>query len=1314
MFNNNNLLINASDKDLYNMQFTYPREDDPHLQSKLLKKKELYKYKCSHIPEFKNYIDLKLYRDEKCSSKEINLTEQQLLLSNYFNVNSNQKGLLLFHGLGSGKTCTAITIAETFKPQCIQYSTKIIVLVPGPTIKESWHNELLKCTGNIYQPYGTTPGNYTFNEFYKIMSYKSFYRKVLGERVKSDSSDSKNKYKKDENGEYVRVINSNKLESIDNTLLICDEAHNITGNNYYDAVKKIINNSKNLKVLLLTGTPMKNVATDIIDLINLLKPEDKQIKKSKIFAMDKNNDVLDFVDGGKEYLQDSIKGYVSFFKSTDPYIFALQNDIGVVSPHLKFTKIIPCKMSKFHKQLYEQINSGSTSHLEKTVNSSVNFALPKLENDNIVPARGKDGIKQILTELKINKSHYNLVLQKFLQEQTKIKDVPNTNLITFNNEDQITGSFLHENFLHLFSIKFAQCLKNLNELVVNQKGVKTAFIYSNLVLFGINLFKQVLLQNGYMEFKENTQKTLEYIPDHIRCYYCGRTYKEHQKTGGKKKDNKKNKLTGGNNETNQDSDNDFNQDSDNKTNNEFDQKQNNIHNNNQTGGDYDDEMIVKLDDEKSCVKLCNVEINPNNFVGRLRNDSSTNDIDEVLEKMDDTNKYYTNYRYNFDFYNNPFYRLNGGKTNNSKVSSKDKLTDKKTDNSKVSSKDKLTDKKTDNSKVSSKDKLTDKKTNNSKVSSKDKLTDKKTDNSKVSSKQISGGIQDHEFYPACFISITGGDNQSDELENDANEDVKKIIQNVFCDPNNAQGKYIKFVLGSKVLSEGFNLKNVGEVHILDSWFNFTRIEQTIGRGIRRCSHMAVACEDNPYPKVNVYKYCIVLDSKKDEIPDPSTEELIYQNAERKHILIKEIEHLIKENTIDCALNHSCINVNNEKYKKCVPITTQNYDMVKLKEGEEFCPVECDYQKCDIKCSDKELEKYYNEKTDSYNVPEEDLDQNEINVNIVNELSKYKQKIRNLFLLKYVYTLDELMQEFLKDYFQYFDQFYFYKSLDDFIPHDENEKNNFTDILFDKFNRPGYLIYVNKYYIFQPFGMSEKEMMKYKTTQSLNINNEIGLYEFMKFNNMIDIHIKNKENYVKYDFETYKSYYLNRKEYAYVGIIDKEPNKKKSKQESELKDIFKLRKKITINTSKKRESGLQTYNGSVCFNSYTMDEIKKVFQNLKIPFNPKLSRIELCNQVRDKLYELEKYSTDGLTYLIIPSNHPVIPFPLNLKDRIEFIKQQIIKKCENAIINISSKVDNKKKIYIITIKKSKEIENNEEYITELGFVKNKDSYELIVK
>jgi hypothetical protein len=44
-------------------------------------------------------------------------------------------------------------------------------------------------------------------------------------------------------------------------LLIVDEAHNLTGNAYGEAVKLIIKNSTNLKVVLLSATPMKNLTT---------------------------------------------------------------------------------------------------------------------------------------------------------------------------------------------------------------------------------------------------------------------------------------------------------------------------------------------------------------------------------------------------------------------------------------------------------------------------------------------------------------------------------------------------------------------------------------------------------------------------------------------------------------------------------------------------------------------------------------------------------------------------------------------------------------------------------------------------------------------------------------------------------------------------------------------------------------------------------------------------------------------------------------------------------------------------------------------
>ncbi len=47
------------------------------------------------------------------------------------------------HGVGSGKTMTAIQVAEGFKEQVKKYNTKIYVLVPGPNTRENFKKELI-------------------------------------------------------------------------------------------------------------------------------------------------------------------------------------------------------------------------------------------------------------------------------------------------------------------------------------------------------------------------------------------------------------------------------------------------------------------------------------------------------------------------------------------------------------------------------------------------------------------------------------------------------------------------------------------------------------------------------------------------------------------------------------------------------------------------------------------------------------------------------------------------------------------------------------------------------------------------------------------------------------------------------------------------------------------------------------------------------------------------------------------------------------------------------------------------------------------
>jgi superfamily II DNA or RNA helicase len=155
-------------------------------------------------------------------------------------------------------TCVGVAIAEKFKPLVQKYNTKIIVLVGGPLIKENWKQHLLLCTGETYLKYQDKSvyideaeknkieknGIIQALQYYKFMSYKSFYKHVIGEKITDKQSEKKGKvsYRKTNEGEFERDIAIDRIYNLNNTLIVVDEAHNLTGNTYGEALKYIIKN----------------------------------------------------------------------------------------------------------------------------------------------------------------------------------------------------------------------------------------------------------------------------------------------------------------------------------------------------------------------------------------------------------------------------------------------------------------------------------------------------------------------------------------------------------------------------------------------------------------------------------------------------------------------------------------------------------------------------------------------------------------------------------------------------------------------------------------------------------------------------------------------------------------------------------------------------------------------------------------------------------------------------------------------------------------------------------------------------------------
>jgi hypothetical protein len=243
-------------------------------------------------------------------SASVALLTHQKIVRDYLNIYSPYRGLLLFHGLGSGKTCSSIAIAEglkTFK--------KIVVMTPA-SLRMNYIEEMKTKCGDLmykknqYWEFIESRGNPELTQILsKILMLEddkfvranggawmvnvtkpSNYETELtpSQRVRVDRQIDEMINAKYEFINY-NGLRAEKLKSMtddythnpfDNKVVVIDEAHNF--------VSRIVNKLKrptamafrlynflltaqNAKVILLTGTPIINYPNEIAVLFNILR-----------------------------------------------------------------------------------------------------------------------------------------------------------------------------------------------------------------------------------------------------------------------------------------------------------------------------------------------------------------------------------------------------------------------------------------------------------------------------------------------------------------------------------------------------------------------------------------------------------------------------------------------------------------------------------------------------------------------------------------------------------------------------------------------------------------------------------------------------------------------------------------------------------------------------------------------------------------------------------------------------------------------------------------------------------------------------------
>lgn len=494
-------------------------------QSSIFAKRE---YQAMITPPMKNkdirdvsHKDLAAIREERCSQPHggFVLQPHQEFVRTFMRPVSHVRGMLMFWKTGVGKTCGAIQVADNFWKMARKYKVNIVILAPAKLTQNFIDTLSGPCLRATVRDANETTRSVL--QHYDIISHKGYVLKVLGERVLKNG-----KPVRDESGKVQYRITGPPIKYLRNTLLIIDEAHSMTGagtSNRF-AIEKVINHRKtqNLKILLLTATPMNNVASEIIPLLNFVKAPGHKINLHDVFV----EKPLRFKPGGRDALARAAQGIVSFVRGGNPYTYAQQIDQGKIIPPLKFTPVIACPMSDFQQEAYLRYQNDNEKNSQQSFNHLLRdcslMVFPDITSDgkHIIPTTGKSVMLRLGHKLK-RKNIIPLCRKRFQGmkiEQDFIR-------VSDSSANVLGGNFLRECNLRTFSSKYWRCLREINQNVrgTGMKGPGKIFVSCLLVWMQARLFEQVLLANGYLPYDANSN----IVPDDSRCSECGVAKKHH-------------------------------------------------------------------------------------------------------------------------------------------------------------------------------------------------------------------------------------------------------------------------------------------------------------------------------------------------------------------------------------------------------------------------------------------------------------------------------------------------------------------------------------------------------------------------------------------------------------------------------------------------------------------------------------------------------------------------------------------------------------------------------------------------------------------
>jgi superfamily II DNA or RNA helicase len=305
----------------------------------------------------REFYNERLSKTEDIPNEKGTLMKHQTTIARFLSSHTIYDSLLLVHEMGTGKTCSAIGAIEQIKKEDNNFKGALI-FAKGQGLLQNFIKELRdKCTAGQYIPEGYgDEKNGGLTDIETSIRTKKLIQEFYSTGTFETAAKHLNKMK-----------DSDIVEKFSNHIIVIDEVHNLRIQDVTDGdkismyveFKRLLHLVKNCKIILLSGTPMKDGPEEIASVMNLILPKNLELPIGEKFIekyLDNHGENKYTVKKNRvKSLKKRFKGRISFLKairSTVTKEFIGEKNVG----KLKHLIVEAVTMSKFQTDAYNEAN----------------------------------------------------------------------------------------------------------------------------------------------------------------------------------------------------------------------------------------------------------------------------------------------------------------------------------------------------------------------------------------------------------------------------------------------------------------------------------------------------------------------------------------------------------------------------------------------------------------------------------------------------------------------------------------------------------------------------------------------------------------------------------------------------------------------------------------------------------------------------------------------------------------------------------------------------------------------------------------------